>query len=309
MMNSQTPEPDSNSRAAGESRTPRLPAEKWGSGITLALGGGFSRGFAHLGVLKVLEEERLPIAAIVGTSIGGLLGAAYADGVSVGDLCDLGRRVRLRDFLRFHQPEQDARAYRRDCIAQFVEKWFHAQRLEDLPILTAIVATDLDSGEPYIFTRGPVEIAIRAGCAFPGLVKPVKFDGRLLADGCIAAPIPTTIASRISGGYVLAVNVGANSAPASSAERRAQRSDPGWPAWPAREVSFEPSWSRDADLVLEPDVHAIDWNDFSRVDDAVAAGAEAMRRVLPKLVDSLAAQAKMDPPPCAPAAPEGDARV
>src|SRR5580658_1814310 len=69
------------------------------AGVTLALGGGFSRGFAHLGVLEVLEQEQIPIARIVGTSIGGLLGAAYADGISIRELCDLGRRVRVRDFI------------------------------------------------------------------------------------------------------------------------------------------------------------------------------------------------------------------
>src|ERR1700726_5304063 len=78
------------------------------AGVVLALGGGFSRGFAHLGVLEVLEQERIPISAIVGTSIGALLGAAYADGISLHDLCDLGRRVRVRDFLRFHPSGQGA---------------------------------------------------------------------------------------------------------------------------------------------------------------------------------------------------------
>lgn len=307
MTNSRAPQPDSNSPAAGESQ-PRLPAEAWGSGITLALGGGFARGFAHLGVLDVLEQARLPIAAIVGTSIGGLLGAAYADGISVRDLCDLGRRVRVRDFLRFHQPE-DSRAHRRDCIAQFVEQWFHADRLEDLTILTAVVATDLDTGAPYVFTRGPVEIAIRAGCAFPGLVKPVKFDGRLLADGCISAPVPTEVAARISGGNILAVNVGAHFAPVRSAGKRSRLSDPGWPAWPGRDPSLEPSWSREADVVIEPEVADIDWNDFSRVDEAFAAGADAMRSALPRLRELLAAQARIDSPPRSPSTQEGEARA
>ena len=308
MTNSRAPEPDSNSPSAGESQPRRLPAEAWGSGITLALGGGFARGFAHLGVLDVLEHARLPIAAIVGTSIGGLLGAAYADGISVRDLCDLGRRVHLRDFLRFHQPE-DSRAHRRDCIAQFVEQWFHADRLEDLTILTAVVATDLDTGAPYVFTRGPVEIAIRAGCAFPGLVKPVKFDGHLLADGCIAAPVPTEVAARLSGGYIMAVNVGPHSAPPRIAERRAQRSGSGRVPWPGLTPSVEPSWCREADLILEPDVAGIDWNDFSRVDEAFAAGADAMRRALPQLLESVAPQARMNPPVCTPSAQEGDAHA
>src|ERR1700687_3008778 len=117
------PQPNFNRQSAAELRTRRIPAVDTGSGIALALGGGFSRGFAHLGVLEVLEQEQIPISAIVGTSIGGLLGAAYADGISLGDLCDLGRRVRVRDFLRFHRSEQGAHGQRKDYIGQFVQEW------------------------------------------------------------------------------------------------------------------------------------------------------------------------------------------
>src|SRR5579862_6349235 len=86
-----------------EPRTCRISAGDKGSGIALALGGGFARGFAHLGVLEVLEQEQIPIDCIVGTSIGSLLGAAYADGIPIKQLCELGRQVRIRDFMRFHR--------------------------------------------------------------------------------------------------------------------------------------------------------------------------------------------------------------
>ena len=252
-----------------------------GSGIALALGGGFSRGFAHLGVLEVLEEEQLPVSVIVGTSIGALLGAAYADGISVRDLCDLGKRVRIRDFLRFHHADAEQGAKRKDCIGQFVQEWFHAGLVESLPIPTAIVTTDLDTGGPYVFTRGPLELAIRASCAFPGLVKPVQYEDRLLADGCIAAPVPTAVAARISAGCVLGVHVSSNDATSSSPENVVKVFDPRIRG--SHRNSLEPSWSRHADILLEPRVHHIDWNDFSRVDEAYSAGADAMRRALPLL--------------------------
>ena len=287
------PEPNFNRHSASGLHTPRIPAAGTGSGIALALGGGFSRGFAHLGVLEVLEQERIPVSAIVGTSIGALLGAAYADGISLRDLCDLGRRVRVRDFLRFHQSEQGAQ--RKDCIGQFVQEWFRATVLEELPIPTAIVTTDLNTGAPYVFTRGPLELAIRATCAFPGLVKPVEFEGRLLADGCIVAPVPTAIAARINGGCVLGVSVGSNAASSSSSENVVKVFDPGFRAshWSA----LEPSWSRHADVLLEPQVHHIDWNDFSRVDEAFSAGADAMRRALPSLRELLGRRSQLAPAP------------
>ena len=280
------PEPNFN-RPAAELRTRRMPVGDSGSGIALALGGGFSRGFAHLGVLEVLEQEQIPVSAIVGTSIGALLGAAYADGISVRDLCDLGRRVRVRDFLRFHQSEQGAQ--RKDCIGQFVQEWFRATAVEELPIPTAIVTTDLDTGAPYVFSSGPLEVAIRASCAFPGLVKPVEYDGRLLA------PVPTAIAARINGGCVLGVNVGSSAASASSSENVVKVFDPGFRA--SHRSALEPSWSRHADVLLEPRVHHIEWNDFSRVDEAFAAGAEALRRALPSLRELLARRSQLAPAP------------
>ena len=172
------------------------------------MGGGFSRGFTHLGVLQVLEQEHIPISAIVGTSIGGLLGAAYADGISVRELCELGRHVRVRDFIRFQR--QGQWALMSDRIGRFVREWFHAARVEELSIPTVIVTTDLDTCAPYIFTRGPLEVAIRATCAFPGLFKPVEHEGRLLADGCIVSPVPTAVAARMNARCVLGVSVGSN---------------------------------------------------------------------------------------------------
>jgi NTE family protein len=285
MTTSRGTEQTFNGQPAAELRARRLPDGDKGPGIALALGGGFSRGFAHLGILEVLEQEQIPVSVIVGTSIGALLGAAYADGVTVRDLCDLGRRVRVRDFLRFHQPDPPRGALRKDCIGSFVKEWFHAGLVEELPIPTAMVATDLDTGAPYVFTRGPLEVAIRASCAFPGLVKPVEYEGRLLADGCIVAPVPTAIAARINNGCVLGVNVGSNAASSSSSEHVVKIFDPRFRA--SHRNSLEPSWSRHADILLQPQVHHIDWNDFSRVDEAFSAGAEAMRRAVPFLLELL----------------------
>jgi NTE family protein len=286
-------EPKPNRRLAGALRTPRVPLANGGSSAALALGGGFSRGFAHLGVLGVLEEEQIPFSLIVGTSVGGLLGAAYADGISLQDLCDLGRHVRVRDFLRFQQSEQGAPKQKKDCIGKFVQEWFRAKVVEDLPIQTVIVTTDLDTGAPYLFTRGPIDVAMRATCAFPGLVKPVEYDNRRLADGCIVAPVPTAIAARINGGCVVGVSVGSNASNPPAPESTANVFDPRSRA--LHRNALKPSWSRHADILLEPQVRHIDWNDFARVDEAFAAGAEAMRRALPSLRELLDRRSLSEP--------------
>ncbi len=295
MTAPRVPEQNFNRQPDAELRTRRIPAGDGGSGIALALGGGFSRGFAHLGVLEVLEQEQIPVSVIVGTSIGALLGAAYADGISLRDLCDLGRRVRVRDFLRFHQSDPERVAQKKDCICQFVQEWFRAGLVEELPIPTAIVTTDLDTGAPYVFTSGPLDVAIRASCAFPGLVKPVEYEGRLLADGCIVAPVPTAVAARINGGCVVGVNVRSNAASSSSSENVVKVFDPGFRA--SHRSALDPSWSRHADILLEPQVHHIDWNDFSRVDEAFSAGAEAMRRALAPLRELLDRRSQLEQAP------------
>ena len=282
------PEPNLTRQSEAEVRSRRQSYAGEGTGIAVALGGGFSRGFAHLGVLEVLEQERIPISAIVGTSIGGLLGAAYADGISVRELCELGRHVRVRDFFRFQRPAPDAEkdAQKNDRIGRFVRECFQVSQVEELPIPTAIVATDLETGAPHVFTRGPLEVAIRASCAFPGLFKPVEYEGRLLADGCIVAPVPTAVAARMNARCVLGVAVGWREKSAPSGCNVVQVFDRTFRTSSKR--MQQPSWVRNADVLLEPEVQQIDWNDFSRVDEARAAGAEAMRRALPhvrKLLD------------------------
>src|ERR1700737_4250227 len=133
---SNTVPPDSSPTATATSNEARGQHAQFsvlgGPGVVLALGGGFSRGFAHLGVLEVLEQERIRIAGIVGTSIGSLLGAAYADGIPIKELCDLGRRVRIRDFIRFRGSRPQAQT--NDRIGQFVREWFRSSRVEELPI-------------------------------------------------------------------------------------------------------------------------------------------------------------------------------
>lgn len=279
------PEFITGSTSAKELRYRAFP--KGGPGVAVALGGGFSRGFAHLGVLEVLKEEQIPVAAIVGASIGSLLGAAYAEGIPIQTLCELGREVRIRDFIRprHSHPAQAAK----DRIGQFVSDWFRTQNVEELPIPTTIVATDLDSGAPHPFTRGPLDVAIRASCAFPGLFKPVAYDGRMLADGCIVTPVPTEVAAGMTADCVLGVMVDANRNRPSSPDSIVQVIGKTLMTAPK---PASPSWMTKADLLLEPAVHHIDWHDFSCVDEAYAAGKDAMRRALPDLRELLALRSK-----------------
>src|SRR5882762_7598548 len=277
--------------AGSPDETPRQHAQTGAdraAGVVLALGGGFSRGFAHLGVIEVLQQVCIPITGIVGTSIGSLLGTAFADGIPIHELCELGRRVNVRDFIRFRKSQPQAQS--NDRLGQFVRESFRSSRVEELSIPTAIVTTDIDSCGPYVFTSGPLDVAIRASCAFPGLFEPVEYEGRSLADGCIVAPVPTAAAAWMNAGCVLGVAVNSSVGTASFAGDITKTSKGILEISRAKELS--PSWASEADVMLEPEVQQIGWSDFTRVDEAHAAGAEAMRRALPCLRELLACRSK-----------------
>src|ERR1700720_1299752 len=151
------------------------------AGVGLALGGGFARGFAHLGVLQVLEQNHIPISHIAGTSVGSILGAAYPSGAPLARIIETCRTLRFRDIARWRVSRLGlASNQRRENL---IERVFESRQFEDLRIPLAVVAPDLKSGQPVVFTQGDLVDAIRASCAFPGLFEPVEIGTRCLADG------------------------------------------------------------------------------------------------------------------------------
>src|SRR5580765_6228458 len=176
------------------------------TGLGLALGGGFSRGFAHLGVLRVLEQNHIPVSYIAGTSVGSILGAAYASGAPLARIIATCRTLRFRDIARWRVSRLGLASNQR--LGELVERVFESRQFEDLRIPMAVVATDLNSGEPVVLSHGNLVDAIRASCAFPGLFEPVEIGTRCLADGGLVAPVPTRAARDLGAEFVLAVSVG-----------------------------------------------------------------------------------------------------
>ena len=176
------------------------------AGIALALGGGFARGFAHLGVLQVFQEHGIPISHISGTSVGSILGAAYASGAPLALIMETCRTLRFRDIGRWRVSRLGLASNHR--LGGLIERVFGSGQFEDLQIPLAVVATDLATGEPVIFTQGNLVDAIRASCAFPGLFEPVEIGTRCLADGGLVAPVPTYAARFLGASKVVGVSVG-----------------------------------------------------------------------------------------------------
>lgn len=260
---------------------PKLP-ETASDGVALALGGGFARGFAHLGVLSVLEEHDVPIASIAGTSIGSVLGAAYASRMRIRDILTLGRSTRFRDFgrrcvsrlgLATNQP-----------LGEMIRRCFAAQRFEELSLPLAVVATDLGTGEPVVFRQGDLVEAIRASCAFPGLFEPVKFEGRCLADGGLVAPVPTEAAATMGAACVVGVSVEYyqwdSTAPTNMFQLVSR-------AIGTMQKHQDAIWKSYADVLIEPQLGTFGWDEFGRVEEAMAAGVDAAEKAMPRLLGLL----------------------
>ena len=248
------------------------------AGLGLALGGGFARGFAHLGVLQVLEQHKIPISHIAGTSVGSILGAAYASGAPLARIIETCRALRFRDIARWRVSRLGLASNQR--LADLIERVFDSRQFEDLRIPLAVVATDLTSGDPVVFTQGNLVDAIRASCAFPGLFEPVKIGTRCLADGGLVAPVPTRAARELGAAVVLGVSVGMQDGHRGAPTNIFQVVSRAVSAAQKHQLEV---WERHADLVLRPDVQSLAWDDFDRADEAIAAGAAAMGRALPRI--------------------------
>ncbi len=247
-------------------------------GIALALGGGFARGFAHLGVLQVLEQNHIPISHIAGTSVGSVFGAAYASGAPLARIIATSRTIRFRDIARWSVSRLGLASNHR--LADLIERVFESKEFEDMKIPLAVVATDLATGEPVVFRQGPLVEAIRASCAFPGLFEPIQIGTRCLADGVLVASVPTQAARQLGGNIVVGVAVGVHDGKRDAPKNMFQVV--------ARAVSAAQkhqldTWERHADLVIRPDVNALAWDDFAKANQAIEAGADAARLAVPRI--------------------------
>ena len=247
-------------------------------GVGLALSGGFARGFAHLGVLQVLEQHQIPISHIAGTSVGSILGAAYASGAPLARIMETCRTLRFRDIARWRVSRLGLASNQR--LGGLIERVFESRQFADLRIPLAVVATDLASGEPVVFTQGNLVDAIRASCAFPGLFEPVEIGTRCLADGGLVAPVPTRAARDLGATSVIGISVGTQDGHRGAPTNIFQVVSRAVSAAQKHQLEV---WERHADLVLRPDVQSIAWDDFHRADEAIQAGAATARRALPRI--------------------------
>jgi NTE family protein len=251
--------------------------------IGLALGGGFARGIAHIGVLKVLEEAALPVDFIAGTSVGALIGAAYCSGLSINDLEHVARRVRFRDFARWTLSRYGFATNQR--MISFLTAVLKAKTFEELRTPLAVTATDFSTGNGVVFRSGTLIDPVRASCAYPGMFLPVHINGQWLVDGMLAHAVPTRPLREMGAERVIAVHL-----KGSWSKAKAPRHvfDVVGQCFAIAQDMTQSSWRSSADLVVEPDVNGFEYDDFARNAELIQAGEVAMRQALPEVKKWLA---------------------
>ncbi len=174
--------------------------------VGLALGGGGMRGMAHVGVLHVLEREGIPIDCVAGTSVGSLVGAGYAAGLGAQELQELANRIRWRDIARLAWPRRGLVSFEK--LERWLERTLGDLTFADLRVPYAAVAADMATGELVVLTEGRLAPAVRASCSVPGVVIPVKIEGRPLSDGGVLNNLPISVVRDLGADVVIAVGLG-----------------------------------------------------------------------------------------------------
>ncbi len=258
--------------------------------IGLALGSGGPRGLAHVGVLKALLRHGIQPDIIAGSSIGALIGGAYATLDSVEDVERLAYSADMKAVLSaLFDPALRTGIIKGEKATEFLRRKIGDPDIGSLSPAFCAVATDISTGEPVVFDHGSLVDAIRASVSIPLMFQPVDLDGRLLADGGLTQVVPVRIAREHGADVVIAVNLNARLAQPLSPDQR----------WPGilRKVAgqsiaiLQYNLAREncmtADVVIAPDVYGTGWNSFWKPADVIAGGERAAEDMLPRILELL----------------------
>jgi len=261
--------------------TPRPPR------IGLALGGGAARGFAHIGVIQVLEEAGIVPNLVVGTSAGSLVAALYAAGKSGRELAGLAQAMDEATITDWSYPGRAL--IRGEALARYVREQTGGLTFEQARLPLGIVATDLATGEPILFQRGDVAMAVRASSAVPAVFQPVRIGDHEYVDGGLVSPVPVRFARQMGAEFVIAVDISSppDGQPTGDAARMLLQT------FAIMGKSINRFELRDADLVLRPSLSGVGSADFAARLRSIQAGREATLRALPDLRAKLAAAARL----------------
>jgi NTE family protein len=246
--------------------------------VGLALGGGFARGIAHVGILRVFEREKIPLHCITGVSAGAIVAAAWASGSTTEEIAAIGCAMRFTDVARWSISRLGFAGSER--MIAFLRRLLKQYRFEDMRIPLGVVASDLGSGKAVAFLeKGEVTPAIRASCSYPGLYRPFEIDGRTYVDGAITIEVPAYLARRMGATHVISACI-PNQDETFEPQNMFQVVSR---CFQIMMASNEEGWRKLSDVVIMPDVAAIPWDGFENALNMIAAGERAAEQALPTI--------------------------
>lgn len=268
--------------AGAPAQAPSLPpAQPRHVKIGLALGGGAARGFAHIGVIKVLEAQGIVPDIVVGTSAGSLVGALYAAGNNAQALQKMAIDMDEAAISDWSLPFFSASTgvLKGEGLQNYVNRAVHGQPIEKLRMPFGAVATDLRSGQPILFRRGNTGAAVRASSSVPGVFQPVRIGNIDYVDGGLVSPVPASFARKMGADFVIAVNISAqpDAQPASNTFEVLLQT------FSIMGQSLNQYELKQADIVIRPELATMKGNDFQNRSVAIVAGERAALAVLPEL--------------------------
>jgi NTE family protein len=260
----------------GEKTKPARPV------VGLALGGGMARGCAHVGVLRELERAGIPVDLIAGTSVGSLIGGAYASGLTPDQIERLALTINWNDLGRVTISRLGF--YDSKRTEEFIRTNFPVTEFEQTRIPFGAVATDIQTGKMVVFTEGSLPLAIRASCALPIFYTPVVVNGRMMVDGGLVGHIPASVARMMGADLVVAVDVNSQHLPIPQPTHLFTVMTQALAIMGRSTVGY---LYTDADLVIRPEIEHIRPDDLSKAAEMIKAGEDAAQRVVHRIQQML----------------------
>jgi len=245
--------------------------------VAVVLGGGAAKGFAHVGVLKVLEANRVPVHMVVGTSVGSLVGSLYAYGYSSYDLQKVAMGLEKGDLADLTVPDNGF--VKGEKLEAYVNRMVRDTTMEHLRTPFYAVATDIGSGQETVFGKGNTGSAVRASCAIPGVFRPVRIGDRTYVDGGLVSPVAVDAARRRGANVVIAVDITGDvdgSVPEGTLDTIFHSINVMYSKIAADQLSR-------ADVVIRPKVGYIASGDFTKRHEAILEGEKAAQEALPRI--------------------------
>lgn len=257
--------------------------------IGLALGSGAARGLAHIGVIKVLEENNIPIDCVAGSSIGAVIGGLWASGLGIAEIEKIVLDMTNRDVFSLVDPRMGKGFIKGERIKSFIESNLVAKNFEDCRVPFAATATDIKTGEIVVLRSGNIADAIRASISMPLVFQPVEKDGKTLVDGGVGAPVPVEIVRKMGADIVIAVNLDKHYV---DDNWRSGLLDIAHDSMNIMRHYLSFYQSKEADIVINLDLGSNKWYDFVNGQNKILAGEKMMKKEIPSLKELIRSKRK-----------------